>query len=225
MLADLIEFCTIFQQDDFVAILKLPKDMLMSEAAENILHQLGLSTRRLLAAELSLMYKSLEGCDHVVVQPKRTLSSYLGDYGDGAKSTQDTHSTLYVSLYHKDKQVEHQLYSPTVVMTSHFRVVLEDLPSEIPVNIMHNDTGYTQSDSFRPTEAGSVTAHYIVDHIISQANEPHGQDPTDENVVLYSERNGSNDQGSPHSLLLPHVWTESGDEDGRFDPRNIFYRS
>ena len=103
MLADLIEFCTIFQQDDFVAILKLPKDMLMPKAAENILHQLGLSTKRLLAAELSLMYNSLEGCGHVVVQPKRTLSSYLRDYGDNAKSTQDAHPTLYVSLYHKGK--------------------------------------------------------------------------------------------------------------------------
>ena len=70
-------------------------------------------------------------------------------------------------------------------MSSHFRVVPEDLPSEIPVNIMHNETRYTQSDSFRPAEAGSVIAHYIVDHIISQANEPHGQDLADENVVLY----------------------------------------
>ena len=44
MLADLIEFRTIFQQDEnFVVILKLPKDMLMPEAAGNILHQLGLS--------------------------------------------------------------------------------------------------------------------------------------------------------------------------------------
>ena len=122
-----------------------------------------------------------------MVQPKRTLSSYLGEYGDIAKSTQDAHPTLYVSLYHKGKQVGHQPYLPTVVMTSHshFRVVLEDLPSEIPVNIMHNETRYTQSDSFRPAEAGSVIAHYIVDHIISQANEPHGQDLTDENVVLY----------------------------------------
>ena len=70
-------------------------------------------------------------------------------------------------------------------MSSHFRVVPEDLPSEIPVNIMHNETRYTQSDSFRPAEAGSVIAHYIVDHTISQANEPHGQDLTDKNAVLY----------------------------------------
>ena len=131
------------------------------------------------------MYKSLEGFRHVVVQSKRTLSSYLGDYGDNANSAQDAHPTLYVSLYHKDKQVGHEPYSPTVVMTSHFSVPLEDLPCEIPVNIMHNKTRYTQSDSFCPAEAGSVIAHYIVDQIISQANEPHGQDLTDENVVLY----------------------------------------
>ena len=50
---------------------------------------------------------------------------------------------------------------------------------------MHNEMRYTQSDSFRPDEAGPVIAHYVVNHIISQANEPDGQDLTDENVVLY----------------------------------------
>ena len=94
------------------------------------------------------------------------MVSYLGDYVNNVKFTQDARRTLYVSIYHKGKQVEHSPYSPSLVTASHFRMALNDLPTDITVNGMHNETRYTQIDNFCPDQPGSVITHYIFYRII-----------------------------------------------------------
>ena len=96
-----------------------------------------------------MMYKTIDECGHVAVQPDKTFGKYLQDRVHHAESTQDARPSLHVSFYHKGQsvgRVPHSDFSPTIVLAANFVGNNNiQLPDEIPAIIMNNETRYTSS--------------------------------------------------------------------------------
>ena len=186
---DLVEFRLFIEQDDnSITILKLSSSESMIDAQEHIYAKLWFTVKRLEAADLQMMYQRSDRCGYTAVQPDKIVGKYLQDRVLLAKSTQDSRPSLHVGFNYKGQSVGRAPpldYSSTLDLARDL-VGNNDiqLPEEIPLQIMHNQTRYTRSASFGSNDSCVDIKHFIIEHMLVQALEPSRKDLDDEDIVL-----------------------------------------
>ena len=136
-----------------------------------------------------MMYKTIDGCGHVAVQPDKTFGRYLQDRVQHAESTQNMHvpASTSVFTYHKGQsvgRVSHSDFAPMLVLATNFVGNNNiQLPHEIPAIIMNNETRYTRSAIFESNDSGVDIKHFVIENMLVQVLEPTWEDLDGEDVV------------------------------------------
>ena len=116
------------------------------------------------------------------------MGKYLQDRLLHTKFTQDSRPSLHVSFYHNGQSVGRVPpldYSPTLDLATYFVGNNNvQLPDEIPLQIMHNQTKYARSALFGSNNSCVDIKNFIIEHMLVQALEPSRKDLDDEDIVL-----------------------------------------
>ena len=171
----LVVFRVVFEQhENFPVVRELNDQMKMQMAIDAILEPLDMSTARLALAGITVKYQSEGGCaGYSDMIPDRILGKYLSDRAKTADLTQDSRPSLYVSLYRDENKLENSTLSRC------------DTPDSLKIDLVHNTTLHHQCHEVAPSDSSTVVIDFILDRMISQANQRDRDKIDSDAIVVY----------------------------------------